>query len=147
MSLFEPKYDSCWDAKSQHAEKMLWRMAVLQLLLCIRIKGGDLGELPEIHWWQIRERGKAKQGSLRFYISGYRRVNNEHLWHMEMVLGTRQHCGAPDLLLGEVGVPWGSGRGITQAFQRFVISDAKTQQTGSPKIKIDLCRGNHRPRT
>ena len=36
---------------------------------------------------------------------------------------------------------------ITQAFQRFVISDAKTQQTGSPKIKIDLCRGNHRPRT
>lgn len=31
--------DNCWEAKSQGIEKMLLRMAVLQLILYIRIKG------------------------------------------------------------------------------------------------------------
>ena len=33
--------DNCQEAKSQLTEKILWRMAVLQLILYIRIKGTD----------------------------------------------------------------------------------------------------------
>ena len=33
---------------------------------------------------------------------------------------------------------------ITLTFQRYVILDAKRQQTGSLKVKIDLCQENHK---
>lgn len=44
--------------KSPRIEKMLQRMAVLQLILYISIKGG----LHEICWWLIKGLGKSKAG-------------------------------------------------------------------------------------
>lgn len=50
--------NKCQEAKSQQVE----RMAVLQLILYVRIKGEDIRQAHEIHRWQIKE--KAKQGNL-----------------------------------------------------------------------------------
>ena len=36
---------------------------------------------------------------------------------------------------------------LTLKFQRYVVLDAKRQQTGSLQVKTDLCQGSYRPRT
>ena len=53
--------DNCQEAKSQRIWKMLWRMAVLQHILYIRIKRGDIG-LHEIPRWSTT--GAGKKGNL-----------------------------------------------------------------------------------
>ena len=51
------------DAKPQQTEKMLQRMAVLQLILYIRIKGGDVRRVNSVSD-RLREQEKAKWGSV-----------------------------------------------------------------------------------
>ena len=40
MSLFEPNWRQFWEAKSQGIDQMLQRLAVLQFILYIPVKGG-----------------------------------------------------------------------------------------------------------
>ena len=42
IGVYLSQTDNCGEAKSQQIEKMLQNMAVLQLILSIRIKGGDV---------------------------------------------------------------------------------------------------------
>ena len=66
MSLFEPNWSICQEAKFQGIEKMLWEMAVSPLILYIGIRGGYGRKVHGIHWWRIREAGESKAGeSLR----------------------------------------------------------------------------------
>lgn len=63
-------------AKSQWIEKMLQTMALSQLILYNRIKGGDEeGESQEIHWWWMKgageEAGKS-MGWIRSKMEGHR---------------------------------------------------------------------------
>lgn len=84
-----------------------------------------------------------------FYMGGCRRVNHELSQHTEMVCGERDECeGLCRLLLWCGGCnPRGLEKGITLTFHRSVMLDTKRQQTGSLKVKINLCQRSHRPRT
>lgn len=66
-------------------------MAVLEVILYAKIKGGDKYEmLHEIHWWQSKETGESIVGKSlglaknqngkthTFYIGRCKLVNNEH---------------------------------------------------------------------
>ena len=69
-------------------------------------------------------------------MGGSTTVTSEHL-HAEMVCRTRLLWWSR--LWWEI-VPRGLRRKETiLTFQRYVILDAKRQQTGSVKVKIDLC--------
>ena len=43
IKVYSSQTDNFGEAKSQQIEKMLFRVAVLQLILYITIKGGDVG--------------------------------------------------------------------------------------------------------
>ena len=47
MSLFEPTNDKRWEAEPQQIEEMLWKMAVLHLVLYITIKTEDVSGFQE----------------------------------------------------------------------------------------------------
>ena len=49
------------EAKPQWIKKMLGKMTDLQIILYIRIKGGGIRGLQEIHQREIREAGESKE--------------------------------------------------------------------------------------
>ena len=50
--------DNCWEAKSQHIEKMFWETAVLLLIFYIRIKGEDIKFIGDrLGRWEQTESG------------------------------------------------------------------------------------------
>lgn len=82
--------DNCWESKSQRIEKMLWRRAVLQFILCITMKGGGAGRItwkPLVvdegrwrkqsgepwDWIQVKWRDTCF-----FYIGGHRIVHEHY---------------------------------------------------------------------
>lgn len=83
-------------------------MSVLQLIVYIRIKGGDKGSsfqgnLPDICWWQIKAARESKVGGGKlwdwikvrwgdtdfFYTGGQRTDNNSHLQHTDGMWGNQ----------------------------------------------------------
>ena len=47
MSLFEPTNDKRWEAEPQQIEEMVWKMAVVHLVLYITIKTEDVSGFQE----------------------------------------------------------------------------------------------------
>ena len=64
MSLFEPNWSICQEAKFQGIEKMLWEMAVSPFILYIGIRGGYGRKLHGITGGVLGRQEKAKQGNL-----------------------------------------------------------------------------------
>ena len=54
--------DNCWEAIAQQIEKMLWRMAILQLILYVTIKGAEVRGYMELIGGKLGrlEKGKRK---------------------------------------------------------------------------------------
>ena len=86
--------DNCQEGKPQRIEKVLRMLAVLQLSLCIRIKGGDRKEgYVKSSGGRLRGAESSNVGRARgldkekhcFYTGGCKIVNNQHLQPMGMV--------------------------------------------------------------
>ena len=127
---------------------MLQRRATWQLILYIRLKGGDLrGSYAKSTGGSLlRGRGKQSQEITGigdevkgrnidcFLLSSGCRIVHYHFQHIEVVLGQHDNNEGHLSCSGGRSCPEGSRRG-----------DFETR--GSlPKVKADLCQGSCRPR-
>ena len=69
MSLFESTADSCQEVKPQQIEKMLLKMAILHLILCITVKRGGISDYMKSSGDRLGRWERARQGNLWDWIN------------------------------------------------------------------------------